>query len=94
MLTVYATNTDLILRGCESLGFRCLLERAIKLPPHPEEPADAFATAGVSKDGHELRVPALVLRDAMLRMAPQDEGSKSRSPKESRPLRMRADELR
>jgi hypothetical protein len=32
--------------------FRGFVDGAIKLPPHPEEPADALA-AGVSKDGRE-----------------------------------------
>ena len=45
---------------------------ATKLPPHPEE-----ARRAVSKDGSKHRVPAVVLRDAMLRMAPQDEGSRN-----------------
>jgi len=42
--------------------------------------------APVSKDGRKHRVPALVLRDAMLRMAPQDEGSKIDEVKKTLPL--------
>jgi hypothetical protein len=38
-----------LLRGCESFGLRGFLEGEDKLPPHPEEPADASAEAGVSK---------------------------------------------
>jgi hypothetical protein len=34
---------------------------------------------GVSKDGRKLGVPALVLRDAILRIAPQDEGFETRA---------------
>jgi hypothetical protein len=43
------------------------------LSPHPEEPGDALAEAGVSKDegGHSVFVA--ILRDAILRIAPQDE---------------------
>src|SRR5205085_8377939 len=40
------------------------------LSPHPEE-----ARSAVSKDGHKLHASARALRDAMLRMAPQGEGS-------------------
>jgi hypothetical protein len=44
------------------------------LRPHPEEPGDALAEAGVSKDEGVRTEHAAILRDAMLRMAPQDEG--------------------
>jgi hypothetical protein len=43
-------------------------QRVNKLRPHPEE----RAAARVSKDGRES-VPASILRDAVLRTAPQDE---------------------
>jgi hypothetical protein len=43
---------------------------AIKLPPHPEE-----AAKPPSRRMPASAVPALVLRDAILRIAPQDEGS-------------------
>src|ERR1700722_8475824 len=57
---------------CEDDGFREGLNPSLRLrsfrvrSPHPEEPR-----SGVSKDG---RVRVAILRDAMLRMAPQDEG--------------------
>src|SRR5438876_8486845 len=57
-----------------------MLERAfgspvisIKLPPHPEE-----AAKPPSRRMAASALPALVLRDAILRIAPQDEGSENR----------------
>jgi hypothetical protein len=47
---------------------------AIKLPPHHEEAAKPPSRRMAAS----IALPALVLRDAILRIAPQDEGSENR----------------
>ena len=68
-----------ILRAAAEVGIRPTRGRpkntgddaCLEFRPHPEEPAEALAKAGVSKDGRKFW--GLMVRDAFLRSAPHHE---------------------